>query len=234
MHWCPRLPSEPFTAAASCARWAFTCILGIAIHSLSAASPPGGIYLIGDAAEAIHLSDQPGSPGAHLLIAADASDVTEQDRPAGPAATVRGSKSSRLAGIVDQAARDHRIEPEFLRAIIDIESGSAVRAVSPKGAQGLMQLMPATALEYDVRDPFDPQQNVGAGAQHLRRLLDRFGQDKTLALAAYNAGSEAVVRNHGRIPPYAETMAYVPRVLQRFAALQRESPAAIPELRALR
>jgi len=88
---------------------------------------------------------------------------------------------------------------------------------------GLMQLMPSTARDYGVTDAFDPRQNIDAGAQHLRRLLDRFGQDKALALAAYNAGADAVMRHHGRIPPYAETMAYVPRVLQRFAVLQRDT-----------
>lgn len=109
--------------------------------------------------------------------------------------------------------------------MVEVESGFSVRAVSPRGAIGLMQLMPATARDYGVADPFDPRQNLDAGAQHLRRLLDRYGQDPTLALAAYNAGEGSVARYRGQVPPYAETLAYVPRVLGRYAALQQDSPA---------
>lgn len=226
---CSRLPYLPFIAAAGRARWALALVVGIALSSACTASPAGGIYLIGDVAESIHLSDQADSPAARLLIDGDGPLPA---RLLARTASVRGSTQEpgwRFADIVERAARDNRVEPEFLRAMIDVESGSSARAVSPRGARGLMQLMPATAVEYGVNDPFDPRQNIRAGARHLRRLLDRYGQDKTLALAAYNAGPAAVARHHGRIPPYAETMAYVPRVLQRYAALQQESN---PPLRA--
>ena len=82
-----------------------------------------------------------------------------------------------------------------------------------------MQLMPGTARSYGVSDPFDVEANVDAGTRHLRHLIERFGPDTTLVLAAYNAGAEAVVRVGNRVPPYAETIAYVPRVLRRLAAL---------------
>jgi soluble lytic murein transglycosylase-like protein len=127
-----------------------------------------------------------------------------------------------VAGIVDAAARDHRLDAALLHALIGVESGYAPGAVSQRGAQGLMQLMPTTAREYGVTDPFDPGQNIAAGARHLRALLDRFGQDTTLALAAYNAGIGAVRRHGDRVPPFAETAAYVPRVLARYAALRDE------------
>jgi len=94
-----------------------------------------------------------------------------------------------------------------------VESGFNSNAVSKRGAVGLMQLMPATASRFGVFDLYDPRQNVRAGAQYLKFLIDRFGQDVKLALAAYNAGEEAVDRSGGRIPPYAETQAYVPKVL---------------------
>jgi len=94
-----------------------------------------------------------------------------------------------------------------------VESNYEARAVSPKGAMGLMQLMPATARQYSLEDPFDPAQNLDAGLRHLRGLLDRYGKGKeSLALAAYNAGEGAVTRYRG-IPPYRETQNYVRRIL---------------------
>lgn len=216
---------------------------GLAWHGIGLAAAPGGIYLIGDAADAIHLSDRSQTQNARLLIETEAvaNPVQDVDRPVStndhriadskPAIRAATPDAS-LSNLVDRVARVHRVEPELLHAVIAAESGYASRAVSSRGAQGLMQLMPATARDYGVTDPFDPLQNLDAGARHLRRLLDRFGQDTSLALAAYNAGPEAVARHRGRIPPYAETMAYVPRVLNRLAALRRESPSVRPGLHA--
>jgi soluble lytic murein transglycosylase-like protein len=107
--------------------------------------------------------------------------------------------------------------------VIAVESGFNSRALSKAGAVGLMQLMPATALRFGVSDPYDPLQNVRAGAQYLRFLIDRFGNDLSLALAAYNAGEQAVDRNGGQIPPYSETQAYVPRVLKIYRMLEAET-----------
>ncbi|MEI7465723.1 MAG: lytic transglycosylase domain-containing protein [Burkholderiales bacterium] len=182
--------------------------LGIALHAAVTASPIAEVYEVGDGVEVIHLSNRTQTP------------AVQPNRSAGREAS---HTSAVLTRLIDQAALAHRVEPQLLHALIDVESGFAVRAVSSRGALGLMQLMPGTARDYGVTDAFDPRQNIEAGAQHLRRMLDRFGQDKALALAAYNAGPEAVTRHHGRIPPYAETMAYVPRVLQRFALLQRDA-----------
>jgi hypothetical protein len=117
---------------------------------------------------------------------------------------------SSYAGIIDRAAVTHGVDPQLVRAVIRVESAYRSDAVSRKGAIGLMQLMPDTVRRYAVRDPFDPEANIGAGVQHLRGLLDRFGL--TLALAAYNAGESAVER-FGGIPPYQETRDYVRRVL---------------------
>jgi soluble lytic murein transglycosylase-like protein len=119
----------------------------------------------------------------------------------------------KLAALIDKAARDTALSPGLLHAVIAVESGFDPRAVSIKGAKGLMQLMPATAGALGVSDPFDPGQNVVAGATHLRSLLDRFDNRLELALAAYNAGAEAVVKAGYQIPPYPETRAYVPKVL---------------------
>ncbi len=105
------------------------------------------------------------------------------------------------------------VDPSLLRGVMIAESGGDPTAVSPAGAQGLMQLMPETARGLGVRNPFDPAQSVRGGAQYLRTLLDRFGGDVERALAAYNAGPGAVERYDG-VPPYAETQSYVRRVLE--------------------
>lgn len=107
----------------------------------------------------------------------------------------------------------HRLAPELLDAIIVVESGYHPDAVSPKGAMGLMQLMPDTAKRFEVEDPFDPAENMRGGARYLRWLMDRFDGELKLALAAYNAGEGAVERHGNQIPPYQETQGYVVRVL---------------------
>jgi hypothetical protein len=114
-------------------------------------------------------------------------------------------------GFIDRVARENGLAPDLIKAVAMVESGFNPHAVSPKGAQGLMQLMPATAAQYGVRDAFDPLQNLRAGATHLRGLLDEFDGDLVLALAAYNAGSGAV-RRHGGVPNYRETREYVRKV----------------------
>lgn len=121
--------------------------------------------------------------------------------------------SNDLVALVDQLAARHGVSSKLAHALVKVESNYDPRAVSPKGAMGLMQLMPAMARHYEVVDPFDPAQNLGAGLQHLRGLLDRFGKGReSLALAAYNAGEGAVSR-YGGIPPYRETQDYVRRIL---------------------
>lgn len=118
--------------------------------------------------------------------------------------------------IIHEAARQTGIEPSLLEAVIAAESSFNPRARSPKGALGLMQLMPATAQRFAVNDPFDPKANVLGGAYYLRELLDRFRNDLQLALAAYNAGEGAVARFGNTIPPYPETLRYVPAVLEHY------------------
>jgi len=118
--------------------------------------------------------------------------------------------------LIKEAARRYRIEPGLIRSVMQTESAFNAVAVSSAGAMGLMQLMPDLALELGVTDPFDPRENVMAGARHLRRLLDAHGGDVTLALASYNAG-EGTVARFGAVPPYPETQNYVQRVTRLFA-----------------
>jgi soluble lytic murein transglycosylase-like protein len=114
------------------------------------------------------------------------------------------------ASIVMAAAR-HNVDPNLVRAVVKVESNFNSNAVSRKGAMGLMQLMPSTARSLNVKNPFDPAQNVDAGVRHLKQLLENYGGDVNLTLAAYNAGSGAVARSAG-VPRYAETQNYVRRI----------------------
>ena len=114
--------------------------------------------------------------------------------------------------LIDAAAKKSNIDASFVSALIRAESNYEPRAVSRKGARGLMQLMPATAKRLSVRRPFDPASNVDGGVRYLRELVDRFGNQPELVLAAYNAGEQAV-ETYGGVPPYRETVAYVSRIL---------------------
>lgn len=131
----------------------------------------------------------------------------------------RGRAPTSLSPLIRDAAHRGRIDPSLIEAIAIVESGFNERARSPKGALGLMQLMPATAARFGVGDPLDPEQNLLGGARYLRELLDRF-DSLPLALAAYNAGEAAVQRYGNAIPPYAETMRYVPAVLGHYDRLR--------------
>ena len=135
-----------------------------------------------------------------------------------PAAT--GGKD--IASLAAEAARRHSLDPALVAAVVAVESGFRADAVSPKGAQGLMQLMPATARSLGVKDSLDPADNLDGGTRHLRGLIERYNGDVKRALAAYNAGEGAVAR-HGGVPPYPETVAYVRKVLERVKA---EAPAS--------
>lgn len=172
---------------------------------------PAGVF-VSDTDDAIALSDRAWLPGAQLLIAAETVPALPGDRQQRPFDT-----------IVATAARRHALRPALLHAVIAVESRHEPRAVSPRGALGLMQLMPSTARALGVHQPFDPTQNIQGGAQHLRRLLDEFGGDLRLALAAYNAGAAAVHRHRRNVPPFAETQAYVPRVLAQMARFDSPS-----------
>ena len=121
-------------------------------------------------------------------------------------------EDGRFEMLIQEHATRQALRPELVRAVIQVESGFNPRALSPKGAMGLMQLMPATARSLGVNNPWDPAQNIRGGTDYLRRLLDEYEGNEELALAAYNAGSGAVAKYGGRIPPYRETRDYVRKV----------------------
>jgi Transglycosylase SLT domain len=135
-----------------------------------------------------------------------------------------------LNEVIKTASGTYRLDPDLVNSVIRAESGFNVRAVSPKGAQGLMQLMPQTATQLGVHNAFDPQANVEGGTRYLRELLERYNFDLIKALAAYNAGPQRV-EQYGGVPPYYETKAYVARIVRDFnkkklAAKSVAAPAA--------
>lgn len=146
---------------------------------------------------------------------------------AGPA-LLRGytTGSSEIDSYLVQSGTGNGVDPLLLYSVMHQESSFKLRAISPKGARGLMQLMPGTAVRFGVTNVFDPRQNIEGGARYLRFLLDRFDGDVYLALAGYNAGEGAVEKYGWNIPPYAETQEYVRRISRRYSLLRDPNAAA--------
>lgn len=179
------------------------------------------IYALTDADGAISLSNVPTDERYTVLIAAPQQTVAA----AASVTVVRTKKTglARKAGydqVVDEVSRSHGLESALLHAVISVESSYNPKAMSSKGAAGLMQLMPQTAKRYGVADSFDPRENLNGGARYLKDLLRMFNNDTRLALAAYNAGEHAVMKYGNRIPPYRETLRYVPRVMDFYQRYQ--------------
>jgi soluble lytic murein transglycosylase-like protein len=177
------------------------------------------IYTYMDAQGMRHYTDVPDNNRYRLLVMSPRDRTASGDRYDAQLL----ARASQYDSIIEHAANAAAVEPNLLRAVIVVESGFNSHAVSKRGAVGLMQLMPATANRFGVSDPYDARQNVHAGARYLKFLIDRFGHDIRLALAAYNAGEDAVDRNGGQIPPFSETMAYVPRVLKIYKMLGEQA-----------
>ena len=177
-------------------------------------TPPASanIYSFKDESGVVHFSNLPHLDKRYKLVYRI--PVSMQSRP--NAWSPNGPKAidiSRLVPIIENAAKIHGLDPRLIHAVIRAESGYNADAISPKGAIGLMQLIPATAQRYGVSNINDPTENIFGGARYLRDLLRMFNGDMELALAGYNAGENAVIRAGNRIPPYPETMAYVPKVM---------------------
>jgi soluble lytic murein transglycosylase-like protein len=166
----------------------------------------------------VYFSNVPVDSRFKLVVAAPPKNAAADHPEAEPATPglksgLNRANQRRFRSIVEKAAAANQIEIALLDAVISAESGYNPRAVSRKGAAGLMQLMPETARRYGVVDRLDPIANVNAGARYLKDLLQMFNNDLRLALAAYNAGEKAVISYGNRIPPYRETVNYVPRVM---------------------
>jgi soluble lytic murein transglycosylase-like protein len=164
--------------------------------------------------------------------AAQAAPATTPVLAPTPAAAQKPAAPADLSQTVNAAGERYRLDPDFINSVIRAESGFKVRAVSPKGAQGLMQLMPQTASKLGVPNAFDPQANVDGGTRYLRELLEKYNFDLIKALAAYNAGPQRVDQYHG-VPPYRETRHYVASIVRDFnrkkLAQQKAAKAAAPK-----
>ena len=193
-----------FLRAFACAA-AVACVVNIPDSSAN-------IYSFKDENGITHFSNMPHLDRRYKLVYRI--PASGQFRPNAWSATAPSAVDiSRLVPIIDNAARAYGLDPKLVHAVIRAESGYNANAVSTKGAIGLMQLIPATAQRYGVQDSYDPGQNIQGGTRYLRDLLKMFNGNLELAIAGYNAGENAVIRAGNRVPPYPETMAYVPKVL---------------------
>jgi soluble lytic murein transglycosylase-like protein len=173
----------------------------------------------------MHLSNVPDSEREpyRLMLRVPSESATPSKSESGLPRSFRLSQGpSPFANEIRSAASAFGLEPALLHAVITVESNHNPAALSPKGAMGLMQLMPGTSQRFGVSDPWHPEQNILGGARYLSELMTLFNQDLTLALAAYNAGEQAVIRHGRRIPPYPETRSYVTKVV----GLYRQSSSA--------
>lgn len=199
----------------------------IALVALGLALPATGLaelYKYRDSAGHIHLTDRP-MRGMQLL---QRYSFTGSRAPkSGGGLAQMNQRRDRLAPLIERAAADTGLESALVHAVVRAESAYRADAVSHKGAVGLMQLMPATAERYGVSDRRDPAQNLDGGTRYLRDLLVMFDNDLELALAAYNAGENAVIRYGRKIPPFAETQGYVRKVLAFYADLDGERRLAL-------
>jgi len=166
------------------------------------------IYSWRDSAGILTLSDRPQN-GAVLAIHGG---QTPRTATVPVRSTLIARSNPHYEPLIRQHASQRGVRPDLVRAVIQVESAFNPRAVSPKGAMGLMQLMPATARQFGVIDAFNPAENIRAGVSYLRQLLDRYDHDEQLALAAYNAGPGAVDKYGSKVPPYKETQNYVLKI----------------------
>jgi soluble lytic murein transglycosylase-like protein len=185
----------------------------------SAGARAGDIFVGQDSGASIVISNVPSTDDFDLLLAGprdEAAVVGKREPRALANGDLKGTlleRARRYTTWVDEAAHDTSVDAYLLHAVIAAESAYNPAALSPKGAVGIMQLLPATARRYGVEDSYDARQNIRGGARYLADLLKLFKNDTSLAVAAYNAGENAVLRHGGKVPPYRETEAYVPRVL---------------------
>jgi soluble lytic murein transglycosylase-like protein len=194
-------------------------LVSLACSVFAAASAAhADIYTYTDEAGTPHYSNVPADYRYVLLL----KSPPEESPAAASAPRIGAGWRARAAGygpLIDRVAASTALQPALIRAVIAVESAFNPRAVSRAGAQGLMQLQPATARRYGVGNAFDPEQNVSGGARYLSDLLKRYKNNLELALAAYNAGEDAVDRHGVQIPPYRETREYVPAVLRLYREL---------------
>jgi soluble lytic murein transglycosylase-like protein len=184
-----------------------TFLIAAALCVLTPVLAHAQLYTWKDASGRLIISDAPKDPSAKTYSVAYVGTAFGVTRPAASKRRI-----TEFDDLIVENATHHSLHPDFVRAVIQAESAFNPRARSVKGAMGLMQLMPGTAAEYRVTNAYDPAQNIRAGVAYLKSLLTRFGNDVSLALAAYNAGPGAVEKYGRAVPPYKETRNYVSKI----------------------
>jgi len=202
--------------------WWLALSLLLAQASISAALGAETIYALAADDGTILLSNVPTGRGYKPLVSDAITGRAVSIARDWPPIKLDHAAKARYEGLVEQTAVAFGLDSALLHAVISVESGYNPSARSSKGAAGLMQLMPATAKRYQVANALDPAQNLEGGAKYLRDLLKLFDRDLNLVLAAYNAGESAVAKHGNRIPPYRETVDYVPRVLAYYRKYQAD------------
>ncbi|MDY6880530.1 MAG: lytic transglycosylase domain-containing protein [Thermodesulfobacteriota bacterium] len=190
------------------ARLSAVAVIGIAIFIYGYSTAVADIYRYEDENGVSHFTNIKGDTRYRLFIR------TPKKTPA--------QYIQQYGSIINQAASRFRVDPHLVKAVIKAESDFDHQAISHKGAKGLMQLMPETADTLEVKDPFDPEENIFGGTRYLSLLLKRFKNNKRLAVAAYNAGPERVEKHNG-IPPISETEAFVKRVMNFYQSFKKGS-----------
>ncbi|HYC49058.1 MAG TPA: lytic transglycosylase domain-containing protein [Burkholderiales bacterium] len=214
-------------------------VFGLVLLAFVASPARADIYAFVDEEGRAHFSDQRLDPRYKLYMKtkayADPAPAQAQAAPSSIRPSILDAKGpviarptplkahKRYADMVSKVAKEHRLEPALLHAVITVESGYNPTAKSPKGAMGLMQVMPATGKRYGVTKLTDPLENIRAGARYLRDLISMFDNNLQLVLAAYNAGEGSVIRSGNAIPNYPETRKYVPRVLQYYESYKAQA-----------
>ena len=196
------------------ARRNLSLIVGALAVSALAQPALADIYMFKDEKGVVHFTNIPSNDKRYRLVRKEET-TSAATRAAGMPQVLlpREEVIRRFAPLIESASRTHGVDVALVHAVISAESGYNPMAVSKAGARGIMQLMPDTASRFGVRDIMDPVENIQGGVKYLRELMTLFNGNMELAVAAYNAGENAVIRHGHRIPPYAETIHYVPKVL---------------------
>ena len=201
-------------------RLALSLVLAVVTLVLGTRTVHADIFTFKDERGVVHFTNIKGLDPRYKLLRREGSGPVPGSGNAARVYMPSQAEIARFSSIVETAARTYGVDKALVHAVISAESGYNPQAVSRTGARGLMQLMPETARRYGVRNSMDPVDNIYGGVKYLHDLLAMFKGDMRLAVAAYNAGENAVIRYGLRVPPYAETLGYVPKVLEFYRKFQ--------------
>lgn len=201
-------------------RFTLSLVLAVVALVLGTQAAHADIFTFKDERGVVHFTNIKGLDPRYKLLRREGSSPVPGSGNAARVYMPTQADVARFSSIVETAARTYGVDKALVHAVISAESGYNPQAVSRTGARGLMQLMPETARRYGVRNSMDPADNINGGVKYLHDLLTMFKGDMKLAVAAYNAGENAVIRYGRHVPPYAETLGYVPKVLEFYRKFQ--------------